>query len=483
MERGSLLDLDTIRIDPALARAVPESLALRRGVLLIGRRDGALLAACRDVGDHAAIEALERAAGGRVVALAAEPESLRRALRRVFTARRATTPVANDDAAALVEEWLADAIVLQASDVHVECAAQALRVRLRIDGVVETHRELPLSTAAAALNRIKVLAGLDIAERRAPQDGRFSFEFGPAGDERRVDVRVAVIPTKHGERATMRLLALRADELALADLGMELSDLSALRTAVARPHGLVLLTGPTGSGKTTTLYGALRTIDVVGRNVLTLEDPVEYDVPGVSQTEVDHSQRMTFASGLRALLRHDPDVLLVGEIRDHETADVAVKASLTGHLVLSTLHTNSALGAVMRLCDMGVAPYLVAATLRLSLAQRLVRRLCSHCRAPTTVDDAQRAALAGALERGDRAFAAVGCGLCRGTGYSGRVGLFESFVPDSVCAELIAQRATEPALLAAARAAGMRALLDDAASKVRNGTTSIDETLRALEVG
>src|SRR5262245_3684692 len=368
-ENDQLLDLDLVRIDAAVALSVPESLALRRRVLPFGQDERGVHAACLDPQDHAAIEALERVLGRAVLAVRAEQGSLERALQRLFVRR---AEARGDDAVKLVDDLLHAALVEQASDIHLEPAQDRVRIRYRVDGLLDTVRSLGLEEYSAVLNRLKVLANMDISEKRVPQDGRFSYRYGAHETERTIDIRAAVLPTKFGERMTLRLLALQAESLTLPKLGLAQEDLRALEHAIAAPHGLMLLTGPTGSGKSTTLYAALRSLDLGALNVLTIEDPIEYDVPGVSQIEVDTGDRITFARALRSVLRHDPDVLMIGEIRDLETAEVAVRSSLTGHLVLSTLHTNSALAAVTRLVDMGVPRYLVAATLRLVVAQRLV---------------------------------------------------------------------------------------------------------------
>jgi len=475
-ETPEVLDLDQVRIDPELARRVPESLATRRGVLLFGRQGEDLVAACLDPEDDAALEAVERAAGARVIPVRADPASLERALARVF-ARRPSAD--GDEAVQLVDELMHDAVLEQASDIHVEPDRDTVRIRFRVDGELETRRQLPPSAASALINRIKVLSGLDIAEKRAPQDGRFTWDVTGDGT-RAVDVRVGVLPTKEGERATLRLLALKTESLTLERIGMDPKTLGAFRAELARPHGMILLTGPTGSGKSTTLYAALREIDVDAKNVLTIEDPVEYSVPGVSQTEIESTDRVTFHKALRSMLRHDPDVLMIGEIRDQETADVAVKASLTGHLVFSTLHTNSAVSAVTRLLDMGTPAYLAAATLRLVVAQRLVRRLCVRCRVERLATPAERDALG--LADDAPAFDPGGCMACRGSGFSGRVGLFETFRPDRDLQGMIARGCAEGELLSAARERGLSTLREDAAIKVVDGVTPPDEALRAVEV-
>ena len=494
-EEIQLLDLDRVRIDPVWAMKVPASLAIRRNVLPFAVADRLLYVACADPGDHAALEAVERHTAMKVYAQRAEPESLRRALQRVYpdpTARasghpaapgKGAVPEADDDAVALSEELLRSALLRQASDIHLEPARDGLRVRFRVDGVLEEFRKVPAAKQGGLVSRFKVLGGMDIAEKRAPQDGGFSWKFGPAGRQRAVDIRLATLPTKYGERMTLRLLSLHTDNLTLERLGMAPRDLEVFSSALSRPHGILLLTGPTGSGKTTTLYAAIRQLDRETLNIMTIEDPIEYEIAGVSQVEVDSADKVTFSKALRSVLRHDPDVLMIGEIRDLDTADVAIKASLTGHLVFSTLHTNSAASTITRLIDMGVPAYLVAATLRLAVAQRLVRRLCPSCRRPRELTAPEAVALGRPEAVGRTVHDPAGCAYCGGQGYSGRVGLFEMMSADDEIVAMIGRRAPEAELSAAAKAKGMRTLHDDAAEKVLAGVTSLTEAMEVVEPG
>jgi type IV pilus assembly protein PilB len=296
-----------------------------------------------------------------------------------------------------------------------------------------------------------------------------------------VDIRIATLPTKYGERLSLRLLALQTESLTMERLGMSPAHLEQFTRVLNNPHGLLLLTGPTGSGKTTTLYAAIRSLDRDKQNIVTIEDPIEYEIPGVSQVEVDAADKVNFSKALRSALRHDPDVLMIGEIRDLETADVAVKASLTGHLVLSTLHTNTAVGSITRLIDMGLPAYLAAAVIRLAAAQRLVRRLCTHCRRRRELTRAEALLLGRPDAEGRPVFDAVGCPYCGGHGFSGRIGIFEMFVPDAELSGLIAERAAEGRIAAAAAAKGMKTLRDDAADKVLAGVISLQEMLEAVE--
>ena len=375
---------------------------------------------------------------------------------------------------------LINAILLQAvregvSDVHIEAEERRLSVRYRVDGVLREILSPPRSLAPLLVSRIKVMARLDIAEKRVPHDGRVTLRIGGMD----VDVRVSTIPTQHGERVVMRLLDRNASGLDLGHLGMEPDDLEALRRMIKRPHGIVLVTGPTGSGKTTTLYAALTELNDRRRNIMTVEDPVEYALEGVGQMQVNARIDLTFARGLRAILRQDPDVIMVGEIRDHETAEVAVRSSMTGHLVLSTLHTNSAVGSVTRLIDMGVERFLLAPMLSGLIAQRLVRRLCPECRREEKATTADVELMSGALREGARVYRPVGCPACRNEGYRGRTGLYEVIEVDPVLQALIHDGKSEADLIRQARKTS-RSILDDGAVKVEAGMTSVQEVARVV---
>lgn len=479
MSSAPSLDLDRIRIDPAWALRIPVSLAMRKRVLPFASIGGKLFVACHDPADTVSLDAVSRFTGMPVEALAADSEMLGRALGRVYGDSRqaaAATSDDGDDATRLADELMRAAIMRRASDIHVDPSREDIRVRLRVDGVLEDYKRLPLSVHAALCSRIKVLAGMDIAERRAPQDGAFIHHYHVTEKTHPVDVRVASLPTKHGERMTLRLLASKDDWLSLEQLGMSAADLGSFETALARPHGLVLLTGPTGGGKTTTLYAAVRKL-LAGRplNVISVEDPIECEIPGVAQVEVDSADKVSFGKALRALLRHDPDVLVIGEIRDLDSLDIAVKASLTGHLVFSTLHTNNAVSAVTRLIDMGMPAHLIGATLRLCVGQRLVRRLCAHCRTQVPVDASAR----GITGLGGVTYEPGQCFHCAGRGYDGRMGLFECAVFDAEAAQLVSKGASEAVLAETLARKGFRSLLEDGVSKVRDGRTTLREVLAA----
>jgi general secretion pathway protein E len=331
-------------------------------------------------------------------------------------------------------------------------------VRFRVDGTLREVVQPNRALHAALISRLKIMAELDIAEKRLPQDGRISLRIGA----RAIDVRVSTLPSAHGERAVLRLLDKTESKFTLEGLGMSGEVLAAFQRLIHQPHGIVLVTGPTGSGKTTTLYASLGRIDTATTNVLTVEDPIEYELPGIGQTQVNPKIELTFAKALRAILRQDPDVIMIGEIRDFETAQIAIQASLTGHLVLATVHTNDAVSSVTRLIDMGVEPYLLSSSLLGVLAQRLVRKLCPRCR-----------------RRGDDGHGhPVGCAHCGMTGYKGRTGVYELMAADDAVRTLIHNRAAESELLAAAQAAGLRPMRDDGQRLIDDGTTSVEEVLR-----
>lgn len=345
-----------------------------------------------------------------------------------------------------------------ASDIHIEPYERSSAVRFRVDGTLREVVQPNKALHAALISRLKIMAELDIAEKRLPQDGRISLRIGG----RAVDVRVSTLPSAHGERAVLRLLDKGDSKFTLESLGMSGDVLTSFDRLIQQPHGIVLVTGPTGSGKTTTLYASLGRVDTGTTNVLTVEDPVEYELAGIGQTQVNPKIDLTFAKALRAILRQDPDVIMIGEIRDFETAQIAIQASLTGHLVLATLHTNDAPSAVTRLTDMGVEPFLLSSSLLGVLAQRLVRKLCPHCKRQ---DEHGR-------------YRPVGCSECGMSGYKGRTGVYELMVADDKVRSLIHERAAEAQLIVAAQSGGMRSMREDGERLVGEGVTSAEEVLR-----
>ncbi len=351
-----------------------------------------------------------------------------------------------------------------ASDIHIEPYERSSSVRFRVDGTLREVVQPNKALHAALISRLKIMAELDIAEKRLPQDGRISLRIGG----RAIDVRVSTLPSSHGERAVLRLLDKTESRFTLEGLGMAGEVLHAFEKLIKQPHGILLVTGPTGSGKTTTLYASLGRVDTATTNVLTVEDPVEYELSGIGQTQVNPKIDLTFAKALRAILRQDPDVIMIGEIRDYETAQIAIQASLTGHLVLATVHTNDAPSSVTRLIDMGVEPFLLSSTLLGVLAQRLVRKLCPVCKREGTEEE----------PGGSGHWHPVGCPACANTGYKGRTGVYELMTVDPAVQTLVHNRAAEQDLSAAARAAGLRSMREDGERLVKNGITSLEEVIR-----
>jgi general secretion pathway protein E len=378
----------------------------------------------------------------------------------------------------VVNAILFEAVMSRASDVHIQPYAEHLQIRYRIDGMLFDQLRVPKAFQEEILSRIKVVGKLNIAEKRLPQDGRATVKVG----QRVIDLRIASIPTSHGERIVLRLLDKSARLYTLNELGMSARILEQFQKLIHLEHGIILVTGPTGAGKSTTLYAALGELDARKHNIVTLEDPIEYQLDGISQTQISEKKGMTFASGLRSVLRQDPDVIMVGEIRDEDTAKMAIQSALTGHLVFSTLHTNDAASAVTRLLELGIEPYLVASSVVGVLAQRLVRQTCRNCRAPLT---AQRLAEATRqldnLREVSHAFQGSGCSECRQTGYFGRVGLFELMLIDDEIRRLVQSRANASEIRAAALNHGLQLIRRDGIEKINAGMTTIDEVLRVSQ--
>lgn len=376
----------------------------------------------------------------------------------------------------LINAILSQAVQEQASDIHVEPYEDRVSVRFRIDGVLKEVLSPKPVLAPVLVSRLKVMARLDIAEKRVPQDGRITVKL--AGHA--VDLRVSTMPSAHGERVVLRLLDQAAGAIALEQLNMPAKVLSDFKATLAKPHGIILVTGPTGSGKTTTLYSGLSHLNTRERNILTVEDPIEYMLPGIGQTQVNTKVDMTFARGLRAILRQDPDIVMIGEIRDRETAAIAVQASLTGHLLLSTLHTNTAIGAVMRLQDLGIEPFLLSSSLEALMAQRLVRKLCNDCKAPHPAADSECERIR--IPPGSTVYRAEGCEKCHHTGYRGRTGIYELIPVDDGLRQLIHEGTGEQAMLAHARK-NSDPIEEDGRRKVLAGITSVEELLRVTTAG
>ena len=378
----------------------------------------------------------------------------------------------------VIDGLLERAIQAGATDIHIETGREELKVRFRVDGHLRAQQTMPRHMAAAVISRVKILAGLDIAERRLPQDGRTNVKVGNT----EADLRVAIMPTLYGETAVLRILLKDTRLLDFKRVGLSDRDRDAVVRLLAEPHGIIIVTGPTGSGKTTTLATAISMLNDPARKIVTVEDPVEYQLPGIHQTQIKPAIGLTFATALRSFLRHDPDVIMVGEMRDRETAAIGIQAALTGHLVLTTLHTNSAVDAVVRLVDMGVEPYLIASSLRGVIGQRLVRRLCERCRVPDPkgfiVARDLRARRGGPEATSSNFHAATGCAYCNESGYRGRIGVFETLAVGDDLRDLIRGQPDPRVLLQAARAVGMTTMLDDGIEKASLGLTSLDEVMR-----
>jgi general secretion pathway protein E len=496
----SLKDQPATPIPIEFSAGIADFLRMARMVpVRIEGRD--LIVATTDPLDLSRLHALEVAAGIRVKPVLAKEKEITARIEVLFgtgaPADSSQTPAAREIEGAideedvahlrdmasevpvirLVNQMLVRALENRASDVHIEPFENQLKVRYRIDGILQEVEAPPRQLKAAVISRLKILAQLNIAERRLPQDGRIKIRLG--GKD--VDLRIATVPTLHGESVVIRLLERSAIFAQLNALGLPPGLLEQFNEMIAKPHGMILVTGPTGSGKTTTLYGALQKINDPGKKIITIEDPVEYQLSGVNQIQVKPQIGLTFANGLRSIVRQDPDVIMVGEIRVPETAEIAVQAALTGHLVFSTLHTNDAAGAISRLLEMGVQDYLLASSLLGVLAQRLVRRLCPTCRReiPFAGFDGNDHGLK--FHNGDvppTIWEPVGCDGCSGTGYMGRVGIFELLPANSEICKIILQRADAGSIRALATQLGMRLLRDDGWEKVRQGTTAMAELLR-----
>lgn len=489
----ALVSADSVSIDDVEAAlgAVPVSRAwlMDRGVLPWRLADGGLAFASADPLDSEVREALaDNQASAQARWHLMLPGDVERWVARLqepglsagsMDAKRLKELAEDAPVIAFVNNVMAQAVDARASDIHLEPGEHEFEVRFRVDGVLQDQLAAPMSRYPAIASRVKLIAHLDIAERRLPQDGRVTVRA--AGQD--MDIRVSSIPAVHGESIVMRLLPKQRADLSLERLGMSADQLGVFRHWLTWPNGLVLVTGPTGSGKSTTLYSALAAINDSSRKIVTVEDPVEFRLPHVVQIQTQAEIGYTFARALRSILRHDPDIIMVGEIRDRETAEIAIQAALTGHLVLATLHTNDALAAITRLTDMGVEPYLVAAALRATMAQRLVRRLCPVCaqaEQPSPAALARWQELAGAGRTGDSRWSrAVGCPACNKTGFKGRVGIYELVTVGPDLQHSIASAVQPSVLEAQANAGGRRSLRDDGLLKAAQGSTTFDEVLRA----
>lgn len=472
------VELSVCRVDTETVKKLPASLLRRKLLLPVTRGEQRFLVVANPM-ERASIEQVQRLMGQSLPLAMADVESLRREVERSIPAstlsQAAVNPSSQEqpDVVALLDAVLREAYLHRASDIHFLSEENGLRVRFRVDGKLRDHPiATDKNTANGLISRVKVLSDLDIAEQRQPQDGGFSYQL-PAPFDKEFSIRVATAPTRLGERITMRVLGEQSATITLTDLGMLPDELEQFRKAIHTPFGMILLTGPTGSGKSTTLFAALQEINAPDVNIMTVENPIEYVMEGVSQLQT--GPKVSFAGALRSFLRHDPDVLMVGEIRDHETADVAVKAAMTGHLVFSTLHTNNAVSAVTRLIDIGCESFLIGSTMTAVIAQRLVRRLCSHCKKPRKATETELAEMGMAAESETTIYDSVGCALCQGTGFSGRLGLYETLWFNEKLARLVARGADEETIEQEAGEASLQFLWQDGVKKIQLGWTTLNE--------
>lgn len=504
------VDLSGVRLADDVIAAVPRHVAKKFNAVPVALNDGAVAIAVSDPSDIEAIDGLQVSIGKTVELRVASPSDIEAALAKYYggagrddggiaqmiqditegevevTAMKGDVSADGEavDADApiikLVNQIIVDAFKLRASDIHLEPMAKRFRVRYRIDGVLIEQKDPPKRLQAPIIARLKIQSGMSIAERRIPQDGRIQTNVGG----KTIDLRVNSLPTQHGESIVMRILDKEGLRLGLAELGFFADDQQTFERLIALPDGILLVTGPTGSGKTTTLYSCLNYINRPDRKIITVEDPVEYMLAGINQVQVNEHIGFTFANALRSMLRQSPNVIMLGEIRDLETATIAINASLTGHLVFSTLHTNDAPSAVTRLIDIGIKPFLVASATRCLMAQRLVRKICKNCGAPTTLDDTEAHSLnitsemlANATPRRGK-----GCPTCNKTGCKGRMGIFEVFVINDEARKLIFEKVPANVLRNKAREMGMRTLREDGTRKVLAGQTTVDEVVKATVV-
>jgi type IV pilus assembly protein PilB len=500
------IELGEVRISDDVLKALPRHIAKKFSVVPIAKFDNTLTVALSDPSDLETLDSLRMVLNMDVEPRVASPEDIDRAINRYYGARGDDSvskmiqditegeiqistlaevqamedgSVVDADAPIikLVNSVIVDAFKMRASDIHLEPLAKKFRLRYRIDGVLHEMNNPPKRLQPSILSRLKIMSNMSISERRIPQDGRIQANVGA----RTIDLRVSCLPTNHGESIVMRILDKEGLKLGLGELGFFTDDQQTFERMIGLPDGILLVTGPTGSGKTTTLYAVLNYINRPDRKIITVEDPVEYQLSGINQVQVNEAVGLSFSAALRSMLRQAPNVIMLGEIRDMETATIAINASLTGHLVFSTLHTNDAPSAVTRLIDIGVPPFLVASSARMLMAQRLVRKVCKRCAAPYVPNDSELRALA--IDKAQLGEATCrqgrGCGDCSKTGYRGRFGIFEMFVIDDEVRKLIYDKVPSSVLRTRAREIGMRTLREDGARKVLAGMTTPEEVIRA----
>jgi type IV pilus assembly protein PilB len=492
------VDLDQVEVSQEFAQIIPASMARRYLLLCLEKKEKILKVAMANPADVFAIDDIRLRTGLQVKPVLALKEDLERALKIAykgegwedivqqvasdFSVVASEEDTIDEDAVIdapvvrLVDNILNEAVAQGASDIHIEPFQKEVRVRYRVDGRLQEIMSPPKNIYNAVVSRIKIMADLDIAERRIPQDGRIKMEV----EGRQLDLRVSTLPTMGGESVVMRLLDSKSLRLNLADLGFSKQLMNDFKSAVTKPNGIVLVTGPTGSGKSTTLYATIATLNSPDVKILTVEDPVEYYLRGVNQVQCKPKAGLTFAAALRSFLRQDPDIILVGEIRDNETAQIAIEAALTGHLVLSTLHTNDAIGAVMRLVDMEIEPFLIASSLNAALAQRLVRTICPQCKEPVepTKELLEELKLIGLEDKDIHTMHGKGCKTCFNSGYKGRLGVYELMIVDDEVKKLISNRATNQEIFENIRGKGFKTLRENGLLKIAEGKTTLEEVLR-----
>jgi len=480
------IDLKKAFVDPNVIKLVPEETAREHKLIPIEAREGTLVVAMANPNDIYAIDLIESITGYKVEPRLSDEESIFKAIEVYYGVAKSPDQVIEESVKlALTEETaegtppiaqLVDMIVIKAAieratDIHIEPDERVVRVRYRIDGILRSYYTLPRKIYGAVVTRVKIIAGLDISEQRVPQDGAFTIPFGL----KEIAIRVSTYPTIYGESIVMRLLN-KASLLSLDQLGFSEDHLKVLRRIINKPYGMVVVTGPTGSGKTTTLYSILSVLNALEKNIMTVEDPSEYRIPLIKQSQVNEKAGFTFAKALRAILRHDPDVILIGEMRDRETAEMGFRAAMTGHLVFSTVHANTAAAAIPRLIDMGIEPFIVASSLLAVIAQRLVRRICPRCKEEYK-PDGETLQLLGLREDEGPFFRGKGCEYCKNSGYKGRIGIYEILEITPEIAKMIAEKASAYDI---ERAAGLKKMKEDGIEKAKAGITTLDEILRVV---
>lgn len=497
----AFVDLNTITVDPGVLKLISKELCSQNTLIPLFLMGTTLTVAMTDPLDTQLTQRIESITGKKVKSVFGTPTAIRAKIEQYYPSSDASNQPKlhaapgeghhDDDqeigslkeaanlasVVEIVNEMIAKAVDMKASDIHIEPRQESFNYRYRIDGILYEMQPLSLKNQSAIISRIKIMADMDIAEKRLPQDGRIEmFVLGKT-----VDLRISTFPTIHGENVVIRILDHSSGVLNLTDLGFSKNTLEKFKQLIRRPYGIILVTGPTGSGKTTTLYGALNEINSLEKNIMTLEDPVEYELPYIRQSQINPKAGLTFATGLRSIVRQDPDIIMIGEIRDKETADISIHAALTGHLVFSTLHTNDAPSAFTRLIDMGVEPFLVSSAVIGVIAQRLIRTLCVKCKKEYTPGEEILTQLGVEPGKPFTFYQEQGCPACKDRGYSGRSGIYELCLPDDPLRELITKKVSASVLREKAIASGMKTLRDAGLEKIQKGITSLSEILRVTE--